>query len=103
MSPLAQRRPGHFALPPLSAWLWGAGIPLALLTLTALAGPLALLGFAIYPVQVLRLFARGAGPWRTRFARAGFLVLGKFAEAWGQLKFAAHRLSGTRSRLIEYK
>ena len=86
-----------------SAWLWGAGLPLALLMLTVLAGPVALLGLAIYPLQVLRLFARGAGPWRARLARAGFLVLGKFAEAWGQLKFVAHRLSGTRSRLMEYK
>ena len=86
-----------------SAWLWGAGIPLALLASTAPLGPVALLGFVIYPLQVLRLFARGTGPWRTRLARAAFLVLGKFAEAWGQLKFLVHRLSGTRGRLIEYK
>ena len=86
-----------------SAWLWGLGLPVSLLALAALLGPVALLGFAVYPFQVLRLFARGIGPWRTRMARAAFLVLGKFAEAWGQLKFLAHRLSGTRSRLIEYK
>lgn len=86
-----------------SAWLWGLGLPLGVLALTALVGPVALLGFAVYPLQVWRLFARGTGPWRTRLVRAAFLVLGKFAEAWGQLKFLMHRLSGTRSGLIEYK
>jgi hypothetical protein len=54
-------------------------------------------------LQVLRLFLRERGAVGTRFARAAFLVLGRFAEASGQLKFFAHRASGTRGRLIEYK
>lgn len=93
----------HWVRESRSAWRWGVILPVALLALAALLGPVALLGFAAYPFQVLRLFARGTGPWRTRMARAAFLVLGKFAEAWGQVKFLTHRLSGTRSRLIEYK
>jgi hypothetical protein len=36
-------------------------------------------------------------------ARASFLVLGKFPEAGGVLKFLAHRVSGTSGALIEYK
>jgi hypothetical protein len=68
-----------------------------------LVGPWALLGALIYPLQVSRLYLRGSGPWRTRLARAGFLVLGKFPEAGGVLKFLAHRVSGTSGALIEYK
>ena len=86
-----------------SAWLWGLALPAVLIVLAALAGPIALLGFLLYPSQVLRLWIRGSGPWRIRLARAGFLMLGKFAEAWGQLRFVAHRLTGTRVGLIEYK
>lgn len=86
-----------------SAWLWGLCLPLILLTTAAFATPWALLGFAAYPVQVLRLFLRTRGSVLARFARAGFLVLGKFAEATGQLKFLLQRMVGTRSRLIEYK
>lgn len=93
----------HWVRESRSAWLWGVALPVTLLAFAALLDPRALLGVVIYPLQVLRLFVRGGGPWRTRLARAAFLVLGKFAESWGQLKFVAHRVSGTRSRLIEYK
>lgn len=86
-----------------SVWLWGLVLPALLLAGTALAGPVALLGFFAYPLQVMRLFLRTPGPWRTRLARAGFLVLGKFPEVAGQIKFFTHRLSGTPGRLIEYK
>ena len=43
------------------------------------------------------------GSARARWARSSFLVLGKFAEAAGEVKFFLHRLAGTRGRLIEYK
>lgn len=86
-----------------SAWLWGLWIPLMLLLAAALCGPLAFLGFLLYPLQVFRLFFHTAGAPRSRLARATFLVLGKFAEAAGQLKYLAQRLAGTQSRLIEYK
>ena len=86
-----------------SALLWGAVIPLAIVASTLLAGPMALWAWMIYPLQVLKLFLRGSGGARARAERALFLTLGKFAEASGQLKYFAHRLSGTRGRIIEYK
>ena len=93
----------HWVRESRSGLVWGVAIPLCLLFAAVVVSPLALLGFAVYPLQVLRLFLKERGAPRTRFARAGFLVLGRFAEAWGQLKFFAHRVSGTRGRLIEYK
>ena len=86
-----------------SAWFWGLLLPGLVLALGAFMSPLALLGLALYPLQVLRLFLRTPGSVRARLARSVFLVLGKFPEVAGQLKFLGHQLSGTRGRLIEYK
>jgi hypothetical protein len=93
----------HWVHESRSALLWGLALPVTIVVATALVGPAALLGVVVYPLQVVRLFARTTGPWRTSLARAAFLVLGKFPEAAGQLKFLAHRLSGTPGGLIEYK
>jgi hypothetical protein len=52
---------------------------------------------------MLRVYVASAGPVRGRAARAFFMVLGKFAEVAGQIKFLRLRLSGETARLIEYK
>ena len=93
----------HWLREARSAVAWGLLLPLLLLLAAAFVGPLALVGFLVYPLQVVRLFLRTPGSTRTRWARAGFLVLGKFAEAAGEVKFFLHRFSGTRGGLIEYK
>jgi hypothetical protein len=49
------------------------------------------------------LFLRTPGPLRARLARSAFLVLGKFAEASGQIRFFLQRLMGKQARIIEYK
>jgi hypothetical protein len=54
-------------------------------------------------VQMLRVYVGSAGSTRGRAARAFFMVLGKFAEVAGQLKFLRLRFSGQTARLIEYK
>ncbi len=92
----------HWVRESRSAWMWGFVLPLLLLVL-GLANPLFLLGFALYPLQVARLYRRGAGGFRVRLARAFFLVLGKFAEAAGQIRFVLRRYFGGNRRLIEYK
>jgi len=57
----------------------------------------------LYPLQILRLARRGALAPRQRRLQALFLVLGKFPEAVGQLKFWRQRLLPGKSALIEYK
>lgn len=93
----------HWVRESRRAWVWGLGIPL--LTLLAClmfgAGGLALL--LLYPLQILRLVRRGALAPRQRRLQALFLVLGKFPEAVGQLKFWRQRLLPGKSALIEYK
>jgi len=85
------------------AWLWGLCIPLAVIVGALVAGPWVLAALVIYPLQMLRLFFAFEGSVRARALRAFFLVVGKFAEVCGQLKFLALRLSGVQARLIEYK
>lgn len=82
-----------------SAWFWGCGIPLLAVGLTPLLGVWGLALLAAYPLQVVRLALRGARSPGENWRRALFLVLGKFPELAGQLKFRLER----QPRLIEYK
>ena len=85
------------------AWLWGLGIPLGVLLSMPLLGGWALAGLLLYPLQVLRVARRGALSPRQNWLQAAFLVLGKFPELQGQLKYWWGRLRATRAQLIEYK
>lgn len=85
------------------AVIWAAMAPIAFFLALAVT-PWAAFGFAIYPLQVARLYlaARArlggdAAPW------ALFTVLGKFPEAVGVLRYHWGRLMGRRAGLLEYK
>ena len=93
----------HWVRESRSNWVWGLAIPLAVLVAVSIAGPIALCALLVYPLQIARLAARGDGSVKQRWLRSWFLVLGKFAQVWGQLKFTAGRLRGRRAALIEYK
>jgi cellulose synthase/poly-beta-1,6-N-acetylglucosamine synthase-like glycosyltransferase len=93
----------HWVQESLSSWLWGLVPLLFAVICTALFGPLGLAAFGIYPLQVVRLALQGKGSPRENWWRAVFLVIGKFPEMLGQLKFLRHRCLGGRSHLIEYK
>jgi len=77
-----------------SAWFWGLALPVLIMSGAWVAGPWSLALLAAYPLQVVRLGLRGENWWR-----ALFLVLGKFPELAGQIKFRLER----HPRLIEYK
>ena len=93
----------HFVRESRSAWFWGLGLPLILLTAALFWSPWWVAGFAIYPLQMLRLAMRFAGDARRRAWRAVFMVIGKFAEVAGHFKFLALRWTRQPARLIEYK
>jgi glycosyltransferase involved in cell wall biosynthesis len=86
-----------------SAWLWGLALPLAAVAALPWWGVWALVIFAAYPLQVARLALRGARSPGENWRHALFLVLGKFPEMLGQLKFRVERHAGAAPRLIEYK
>ena len=93
----------HWVREARSAWAWGLCLPLAIIVAAFMFGPWALAALGVYPTQVLRLLLRSRGTLETRFLRASFLVLGKFPEAFGALKFQVRIWSGGAARLIEYK
>ena len=79
------------------AILWGLAVP-ALALLGALVTPWALLVLLAWPVQMLRLMARGETP-----LRSVFLVIGKVPEALGVLEFWIRRRLFRRAQRIDYK
>ena len=86
-----------------SIWVWALWIPLGVLGVAFWWGGWALLLLLIYPLQVVRLAARGGRSAHENWWRAAFLVMGKFPEFFGQMKFLFHRHLGGKPRLIEYK
>ena len=87
----------------LRAWIWALGIPLATVILGFAVSWWSLLLLAIYPLQVVRLARRSRQSGRENWWRGAALVLGKFPELVGQMKFLVDRLRGEQSGLIEYK
>jgi glycosyltransferase involved in cell wall biosynthesis len=92
------------------AWIWGLGIPLATVILVATWSWWSLLLLAMYPLQVVRLARRSKQSERENkqferenWWRGAALVLGKFPEMVGQMKFLVDRIRGAHSGLIEYK
>jgi hypothetical protein len=51
----------------------------------------------------MRLAVRGQRSRRENWWRAGALIVGKFPEMFGQIKFLLDRYRHVQSRLIEYK
>ncbi len=82
---------------------WGAVLPVVLLLAAALISPLALIGFLIYPLQVLRIASRQKPRDRTAYEYAFFLVLGNFPEALGVLEYHLRQWRGKPAGIIEYK
>lgn len=80
------------------ALLWGMAIPLLIMALTLIGGPEWMLLWAIYPLQLLRLWWKNGS-----HVTAWFMLVGKFAETVGILKFHWTRISGGSARIIEYK
>lgn len=82
---------------------WGIAIPLSVAMGAALWGAWGCILLGLYPVQVLRLCLRGDRTLRDNCLRSLFMVLGKFPEALGLMKFVMHRMMGEKANLIEYK
>jgi GT2 family glycosyltransferase len=93
----------HGILESRRAWLWGFWIPVLTITLYAIVGALGLLLLVAYPFQIIRLCINGKRSARQNVCRAVALVLGKFPEVIGQIKYLLDRYRHVQSGLIEYK
>jgi len=93
----------HWVRESRSIWLWGLGIPLAVLAAVIGWNAWGLMLLAVYPLQIIRLAVREGPTERKNWWRAIFLVLGKFPEMLGQARYMMHRIIGGQARLIEHK
>lgn len=84
--------------------VWGLVLPAFTLATAAVTGCGSLLLLLAYPLNVIRIARRlqrdgQSRPWTLAF----FLMLAKFPQAIGWLRFHWGRLSGDRSAIIEHK
>ena len=93
----------HGVLESRRAWTWGLFLPLLSLVMALCFGPWGLLLLLAYPLQIVRIALIGKHSARKNWWRAVALILGKFPEMQGQLRFLVNRLRGAQARLIEYK
>lgn len=93
----------HWVKESRSALAWGLAIPVATVVCALAFGPVSFLFLMIYPLQIMRLALRGRAEQPIRWWRAFFLVIGKFPEMLGGMKYQANRRLQKRPTLIEYK
>ncbi len=93
----------HGVLESRRAWVWGAGLPALTLILYLTVARWSLLLLLAYPFQVIRLSRQGKRSASQNWSRAIALVVSKFPEVLGQMKYMIDRYRGVQSRLIEYK
>jgi GT2 family glycosyltransferase len=93
----------HWVRETASACWWGLAVPVVAALLATVSVPASLAVLCLYPAQVLRIYARSPMRGKPAGLHAFFLVLGKFAEATGAVKYVLSRLQGKQTRIIEYK
>ena len=86
-----------------SALMWAVGLPAVIGLAWLYTGPWAAAALWLYPLQVLRAARRAPGPMPVRLLRGLFLVLGKFPETQGAVRFWRNTLQRRAGTLIEYK
>ncbi|MDP3088412.1 MAG: glycosyltransferase [Methylotenera sp.] len=93
----------HWVVESKRAWVWGLFIPLIIFVLSIYVSPKLLWMLLIYPMQLMKIALRGRYQGVEKWWNAFFLVLSKFPELMGQIKFLWHLLFKIRGKLIEYK
>lgn len=93
----------HCVRETLSVIVWGLFLPLVAFGLLVFSQPWGLLLFGLYPIQVMRVYRKSVGLPMDKWWYSFYLVLGKFPEMIGVLRFVVRGLVGGKNRLIEYK
>lgn len=82
--------------------LWALYIPFILFIL-GVFHYFFLLGFLVYPLQIVRLAIRYKETVNINWRYAFFLTVGKFPEAQGEIKYWFNKIMKKKSKIIEYK
>jgi GT2 family glycosyltransferase len=86
------------------AVMWGLVVPIVAIAASPFTSGLSLALLLLYPLNVGRIATRLSRKGEPRpWTVATFLMLAKFPEALGWLRYQTGRLTGSRSKLIEYK
>jgi len=93
----------HWVAESRRAWIWGLLLPFFILSAFTVSYTLGLLLFCIYPLQVLRLTFKNKQLNKSAFVYSFFMIMGKFAEVIGQVKFWSNKFSNKKGKIIEYK
>ncbi|MEO6080762.1 MAG: glycosyltransferase [Steroidobacteraceae bacterium] len=93
----------HWVSETRRAVLWGVALPLLVFGAALFLSRFFIVMLLIYPLQVLRLSARSGDMRWNEVVQAMLLVLGKFPESHGILKFWTGRLRARPAAIIEYK
>jgi GT2 family glycosyltransferase len=93
----------HWVAESKRSWRWGLFLPIAIVVLALLKPIWAILLLLAYPIQWLRLSLNSDQPFKQASLQAFFLIIGKFAEMCGQVKFLIHRYTNKQSKIIEYR
>ncbi len=86
----------------ISIWFWGGILPIIILILSFISSLFMFL-LLLYPIQMFRIFFKLIPKNWIRFQYSFFLMLGKFPEIQGQIKFIITKMLKSTSRIIEYK
>lgn len=84
-------------------WFWTLCIPVLTLAWILAIGAWGAAVLLVYPFQILRLFLRGKRSMRENWWRAIALLVCKFPEMLGVVKFMLDRQRHVQSPIIEYK
>jgi glycosyltransferase involved in cell wall biosynthesis len=93
----------HWVVESRRAWVWGLLIPILFLISILAGSAFALLFVLLYLFQFVKLIVNNKKLDSFASSYARYLMLGKMAEAFGQLKYWWHRLLNKNIIIIEYK
>lgn len=90
----------------LRIWVWGLVIPLFIFAGSLFVSPWCLLLLGIYPFQFVRIYLASRQKiveQKVALIYAGFTVIDKWPQLWGQLIFFMKWISRQKSTIIEYR
>ncbi|KPK66863.1 MAG: glycosyl transferase [Gemmatimonas sp. SG8_38_2] len=94
----------HWVKESRRAVMWGLVLPIFAIAASPFTKALSLALFLLYPLNLARIAKRLSQEGEPRpWTVATFLVLAKFPESLGWLRYQTGRLTGRGSKLIEYK
>jgi GT2 family glycosyltransferase len=82
---------------------WAGFLPLIVLFTSTVFSPLSLALLLLYPLSIAKVYWNNRSKLEKSFSFAFFMMIGKFAECKGAIKFYFEHLAGKQSKLIEYK